>query len=515
MMSGTRIRTTQGWVTTALTLALAAACSETSSEFEDANRGGSSTGGAMPGAGSPATGGTGGSSLTGGAGGGVSGGAGSGAAGPGGSGGVSGGAGSAGATPGGGSGGGTPVSCTITATATTSTAIPTVGVVTWSTDLAGLTDARIEFGLTPSYGSSAPVSLTQPDYRTLLLGMKPSRTVHFRVVARAGQNECVGPDQTFMTGSLGNNLPTVERDTNDATALAGGYLIGTVSQSGSAFILDADGDIVWWFGSGNASRAMLSADSRYMWFLSTNQAGGNPNVRRVAMDGVGGMETHAEFGDAHHDLVVLPDDSVGFLQYTMDGRDRLMERAPDGSVRAIVDIPTAHGGTTENHSNSIQYFAPDDSYTVSDLEQNCYVKISRDGQVAWVLGGDTSDFTGPGAMRNREHGHQMLAPNRILFFNNGSSGANSLAREVTLDLTAMTAANTWQYDGDENSNTLGDVQRLWNGNTLVTYSNAGVFHEVNASGELLESISFSVGGGVGYATKRLSLYGPGPKQSPL
>ena len=54
-------------------------------------------------------------------------------------------------------------------------------------------------------------------------------------------------------------------------------------------------------------------------------------------------------------------------------------------------------------------------------------------------------------------------------------------REVTLDLTAMTAATTWMYDGNENSNTLGDVQRLWNGNTLATYSNAGVFHEVNAA----------------------------------
>ena len=108
-----------------------------------------------------------------------------------------------------------------------------------------------------------------------------------------------------------------------------------------------------------------------------------------------GLEMHPEFGDAHHDLVVLPDESVGFPQY-MGGRDRLMERAPDGTVRMIVDVPMAHGGTTNNHANSIQYYAPDDSYTFSDLDQNCYVKVSRQGQVAWVLGGDTSDFTGAG-----------------------------------------------------------------------------------------------------------------------
>jgi hypothetical protein len=301
--------------------------------------------------------------------------------------------------------------------------------------------------------------------------------------------------------------------TTDASALAGGYLVGTLQQGGAAFILDADGDVVWWFSSGNASRAILSADSQYMWFLTTNQAGGNPNVRRVAMDGMGGAEMHTEFGDAHHDMVVLPDDSVGFMQYYMNGRDRLMERAPDGTVRQIVDIPMAHGGTTNNHANSIQYFAPDDSYTVSDLDQNCYVKVSRQGQVAWVLGGDTSDFTGAGATWTREHGHHMLAANRILFFNNGSQGSDSIAREVTLDLTAMTAATTWMYNGNESSQTLGDVQRLWNGNTLVTYSNAGTIHEVNASGTLLQSISFDAGGGVGYMSKRQSLYGPPAKQT--
>jgi hypothetical protein len=197
----------------------------------------------------------------------------------------------------------------------------------------------------------------------------------------------------------------------------------------------------------------------------------------------------------------------------MGARDRLMERAPDGTVRQIVDVPTAHGGVTNNHSNSIQYFAPDDSYTFSDLDQNCYVKVSRQGEVAWVLGGETSQFMGPGATWTREHGHHLLAPNRILFFNNGAQGADSIMREVTLDLTAMTAATTWMYNGNENSNTLGDVQRLWNGNTLATFSNAGVFHEVNASGTLVESLEFSTGGGVGYATKRQSLYGPHPKHS--
>jgi hypothetical protein len=500
------------------------ACSEAKNDPFGGGGTGTTTGGVGGGAGANGTGG----SAPGGAGGSPGAGAGgtagsgpggcSGAGNPGGSGGGdsagAGGTAGAGAGAGGssGSGGGTPVSCTITATSSLSTAIPTVGIVTFSTDLAGLTAARIEFGLTTSYGITAPVNLMQPSYRTPLLGMKPSRMYHYRVVARAGQSECTGPDGMLTTGALAN-LPTINRMTNDATALAGGYLVGSLSQgNGNSFILDADGDVVWWFSTGSASRAHLSADSQYLWLLTTNQAGGNPNVRRISVDGMGTAEMHTEFGDAHHDFVVLPDDTVGFLQYYMNGRDRVMERAPDGMVRQVIDIPTAHGGTTNNHSNSIQYFAPDDSYTVSDLDQNCYVKFSRQGEVAWVLGGDTSEFTGPGSMWTREHGHHLLAPNRILFFNNGSMGSDAVIREVTLDLTALTAANTWQYEGGLTSNTLGDTQRLWNGNTLATYSNSNTIHEVSSSGELLQSIQF-MAGGLGYTSKRQSLYGAPPKQS--
>jgi hypothetical protein len=320
-------------------------------------------------------------------------------------------------------------------------------------------------------------------------------------------------DSTLMTGPLANNLPAVTLSPPNAAAAAGGYVVGSHQQSGMSFILDADGDYVWWSSTGNVSRAMLSYSAQHVWFLTTNQGGGMPNVRRIAIDGTG-LEMHPEFGDAHHDLVVLPDESVGFFQY-MGGRDRLMERAPDGMVRQVVDVPTAHGGVTNNHANSIQYYAPDDSYTFSDLDQNCYVKVSRQGQVAWVLGGSTSDFTGPGATWTREHGHHLIAPNRLLFFNNGMNGADAIMREVTLDLTAMTAATTWMYNGNESSNTLGDVQRLWNGNTFATYSNSRTFHEVDPAGTLVQSLTFAGSGGIGYATKTRSLYGPPPKHAGL
>ncbi len=54
------------------------------------------------------------------------------------------------------------------------------------------------------------------------------------------------------------------------------------------------------------------------------------------------------------------------------------------------------------------------------------------------------------------------------------------------------------------SSVLGDVQRLPNGNTLVTFSIAGTMDEIDASGSVVQHIS----GPGGYADWRETLYGP-------
>src|SRR5690606_2623203 len=76
----------------------------------------------------------------------------------------------------------------------------TVGIVTWSVELGSVDSATIEFGLDTTYGTAAPVDLTAEGFRTLLLGMKPSSTYHFRVVAMAGGTTYVSDDYSIDTG---------------------------------------------------------------------------------------------------------------------------------------------------------------------------------------------------------------------------------------------------------------------------------------------------------------------------
>jgi hypothetical protein len=89
----------------------------------------------------------------------------------------------------------------------------------------------------------------------------------------------------------------------------------------------------------------------------------------------------------------------------------------------------------------------------------------------------------------------------------------SIAYEVVLDLGAMTATRVWSYQAMPgiSNDQLGDVQRLPNGNTVIAYSTQGVLHEVDADGNLLQEITWPIGGAYGYIHKRATLYGPPPR----
>lgn len=444
------------------------------------------------------------------------------------SGGTSGSAGVGGSTPGGSGGaagsGGNTSTCTITATSQISSAIATVGIVTFTTDHPNVSSARIDFGLDTNYGMTAPVDLAEPSYRTLLLGMKQMRPYHFRIVVGNGTSECFGSDQTIMTGQLPNILPTLEVDTINRAALAGGFVeTGQYQAQGGttspAYILDADGDFVWAVRVGNyVTAARQSWDGKYMWINGTDNmnTGMTPaNIHRVSMDGLVDEDLSDEFGIQDHQMTILPDESVIFYGHDQECPD-IKRRYPDGRVEVLVNARTAQGSTGPCHVNYITHSPDDDTLVFSDDNHDNYTKITMTGQVIWVLGGATNDFTGDGASWVRQHGIHILSPNRFVYFNNGpmsGGGMGSQVHELTLDLNAMTATRVWTYTAMPRISNiqLGDVQRMSNGNTVVAFSTQGVLQEVDAQGTLLQEIVWPLGGAFGYIHKRASLYGRPPR----
>lgn len=431
-----------------------------------------------------------------------------------------------------GGGGAAPVDCTFTIDGSPSTAIPTVGIVDWSTDLAGLTSAKIEFTLNDpepgvlNTGSGGPIDIGGETHRALLLGLKAERTYTYRIVASAGATVCTSPEQTLTTGAKPSNAPSVTRTAMDAAAQARGFVITSIGTSFGggggggavqmAYIFDADGDVVWWAPAPTGcSRALMNWEGTDMWMLELNVDNQGGEMRRVSMDGMD-VENNVEgLSKIHHDFTVLPGGIVAGPSWTTTGRDPpsdLIERSPDGTIETVVRIDENVYQSSTYHTNAIVYYAADDTYTLGDRNPNAFVKISRTGEVLWQFGGSCTNAPAAKCVAGNwqvNHGHHLLPNNHFVFFNNGGGmSGSSIAYEYafTETATSLSAEMVWSYDAaDADSMVLGDIQRLPNGNTLVIYSNDGQMHEVTPSGDLVQVISAS---SFGYANFRETLYGP-------
>jgi hypothetical protein len=442
--------------------------------------------------------------------------------------------GTGGAATGGSTGtGGSVASCTITPTATPSTKIPTVGIVTFTTTLSSPTSASIKFGLDTSYGMTAPVDLKQTSYRTLLLGMKPSKTYHYQITVSNSSGSCTSADQTIATGARPNaGLPTLTITTSNKAALWGGFLVvgsyqGATNQS---FILDADGEFVWWYADGSdGCGTKMSYDGQYMWINNGNvpATSGSTHVHRVTMDGMVDTDLSMAFNNMSHQVLPLPDGSVAFYATGSNGCDDIKIFPANGTASStattLVNARTAHGGTGACHLNNIEYSQSDDTLVFSDLDNDCLTKVSRTtGATVWVLngntGGITSTFTGD-LWSGGEHGFHLISPTDILLFNNNNGGSSSQALELTLDTSAKKSTKKWSYAPNPGIKVmvLGDVQRMsgngpsgaGNGNTIIDFGTGDYIHEVDANGTLLQQIKSQYP--FGFMEKRATLYGPSTK----
>jgi len=395
----------------------------------------------------------------------------------------------------------------------------------------GVQSARIDFGLTTSYGMTAPVDLAQPNYRTLLLGMKASRMYHFRITAKSAAGECQGPDNTIMTGPLANGLvkPTVM--TQNAAALSGGFLltgqyVQNASGNGPAYILDADGDYVWWYMIEDyVVSVVMDYAGTHMWINNHPPNIAESKTHRVTMDGLVDEDLSSSLPKLSHQIAVMPDETIAF--YASDGGpegcDDIKERAPNGTVRTIANSQRALGTTGNCHVNNIQYSKWDDTLVFSDHVHQAVAKIRRsDGGTVWIMNNATKTLTGD-TWRGSQHGIHILGVDDFIIFNNntrliagstepGGTGDGSGALEVKLDLTAKTVTKIWSYKATGNTyqtDVMGDIQRMPNGNHVIAFGGKGVIQEINPSGTVVQELRTQTN--FGYIQKRATLYGPPPR----
>jgi hypothetical protein len=421
--------------------------------------------------------------------------------------------------------------------------MPTVGIVEWSTTLQNLASANIVYALDNTdanllnKGGTAPVNLSQQNHKTLLLGLKPLSNYSFHIEATDTSGAtCKSSDYALPTTGtfppspgFPTGVPSISRTVVNAAAQAKGFIVASsgMTYGDFAIIIDADGTVVW-FADGpiQCTRAHMDYEGANMWMLAGNEDNSTGEMRFVSMDGQTTMTNIPGLSRAHHDFAVLPGKiaAMAWANTEIDAESNLVEMNSDGtgSATTVFEIgsnlyvggPSAMGaGPNTYHSNSIQYHSTDDSFTIGDRNPNLFVKVSRTGALQWQFGGNCSNAPAGASHCVPEnwkvnHGHHLLDNGTMLVFDNEPSDPSHVL-EFKLDTSGTVSAKSVKdfTSDDLFSAFLGDVQRLPNGNTLITYSTAATVIEVDASWSTVQTLT----GIWGYSDWRETLYGPPPR----
>ena len=399
--------------------------------------------------------------------------------------------------------------------------IPTVGAIEWSLNGEVPSSAKVVFNLrgaessNVNRGGEAPVDLGKANYRTLLLGLKPSRDYSFHIEATRGSRTCVSERYDLpTTGSL-PDAPTIDVQVVQRSKREPGFIVTSSGTSlpASAFIIDGDGDVVWYVDAPqNPTRALMDDAGENMWMLALNLVNQGGEMRYVSMDGERAQYDVPGLERAHHDFTMMPGGKVAALAWSGPGIDpesELVIRSPDGTLTTAFTIGSNLYASETYHANAVHYVPFDGGFTIADRNPGVFVKVSATGVPEWQLGGQCGDAPAGSNCAAQEwqinHGHQLFEDGTFVMFNNRSTDlAHVIEYNLHSDESSFSPVIVSEYTGAASSSNLGDVQRLPGGNTLVTYSAEGKIVELDPSWNTVQSFLVRVG----YSSWRPTLYGP-------
>ena len=169
------------------------------------------------------------------------------------------------------------------------------------------------------------------------------------------------------------------------------------------------------------------------------------------------------------------------------------------------------------HANAIDIDF-DGHFLISSRNLDEITKIHRTtGEIIWRWGGTKNEFTFTNDYPfTHQHSIRSLGNNRYLLYDNGNYSAQytgtvniSRALEYELDTALMEATKVWEFIHPDSLYTpsIGGVQRLPNGNTLVNFGNlqseniGSIVTEVDTNNAIVFQLEYENGGNLYRAQK--------------
>jgi hypothetical protein len=423
--------------------------------------------------------------------------------------------------------------------------------VSWKTDAPA--SSAVQFGVgTLQWEISDAAMVT--DHKVLVIGMHAAQTYAIKAISGAASG-----DGMFTTGALPEQIPVGTVMINDAASRAPGWTLMNVQQGGSdnrprssvppaAVIYDEGGQPVWYYidgpgpDIGGAVSTQLTSTGVVIGPTWNQQNTNGVPPREVDFAGNIIWECkHAACAagkDATHETQKLSNGHYVILEYVGSSAQNPVFRELDADSNEVwtldwAALQPAPSGSTGDwcHGNAIRI----------DIEKNeVYANCRWVGLMKTTYTNPTKQWMIPAAYGSKGQGDFTFVPadsqysdahdpefhdddNTVLFYDNGGwSGSvdtlagqyHSRAVEYTIDATAKTATETWEYPGSFTppddwyttkwySAFWGDVDRLSNGNILVTGGMIGatkpesrVFEVTKADGKVVWEYRFPPNFGV-------------------
>ncbi|WP_025412501.1 aryl-sulfate sulfotransferase [Gemmatirosa kalamazoonensis] len=384
---------------------------------------------------------------------------------------------------------------------------------------------------TPTDARTSPFTrlATGGAQRLPLLGLAPS-TVYRGVVETMVGAQLVASDSfSVTTGALPAALASLHVD-YQGTPTAG-YAVSGYRGGDSVWVVafDSTGRLAWYRGvedRGGVGAAALQPNGDFTVYTG-GTSGWNPAEGyyvELRPDGsfVRNIAAPAPYTTDNHELVFSQYDTTGSHAYftgftasptdlssiggprdTLFASHRIFAWTPAGASAIALDDtklftladridPPALPPYDLAHPNAIDV-APDGDIVVSWRNMGEVTKLDpATGAIRWRLGGTHSTLTivnDPLGFFSGQHSVRMIAPNRLLMFDNGQRHAPQVSRlvEYEIDATRRTATLVWSFTHPKGyfSGFTSVAQRLPNGNTFGYFSTQSALVEVTPNGAIV------------------------------
>ncbi len=364
----------------------------------------------------------------------------------------------------------------------------------------------VQLGSEKKYFTLPSKKLTH--HHITLAGLKPNKWHTYQVLA---DGDAISEPDSFKTASIPSGIVHIETRSNYANAFEGYLLTQRRLVQGSVYMLDADGEVVWYQATpGQPKLSTLTGDGNVLVLYGNARHNNSAGDQIICYSLSGEIIYEVDLNQlgmvAHHEVVELEDDLVVLVYDTLMIPDEngvqlsvassaIVRMSKEGEARwkwSIFDTknPADDPKILDSfedwgHTNAFSFDG--EHLLVSQRDWNQIWKVHPEtGQLDWVLGEEgTVAISDLDVLFSGQHAIHKTAPGRYLLFDNGREKRKSRLLEFDIEKRLAIPTMVMDLPDDLYADRMGNVTALTGGNLLICSPRSRSILVMDPKGEIL------------------------------